>query len=1210
MAETQIDSLVIEIGTKSNKAASDIDMVTAALTRLKGVGSFTKVVNNLTKLGNALDKISVSSAGIQTLNKISSAVSGLSSASKGNSISSVVNSLKKIPDVVSQLDDATINKFATAVNKISTAITPLTNKITALSAGFSRLPGRLSSCVTAANKYQRSMQSASAVSGGFFGKLKNFLGIGGLFSLTFATVGRKIGDSITEMNSYIENVNLFTVSMGKYADEAMDYAEKVQDAMGIDMSEFIRNQGIFMNMASGFGVAEDKAYKLSKGLTELAYDISSFYNVDVDTAFQRLQSGIAGEIEPVRRWGIALDQASMQEWMLKKGIDAKVNSLNQADKAMIRYNMMVEAMAGNGAIGDFARTLITPANAIRILQQQITQLSRAIGSLFIPILIKVIPYVQAFVKVLTSAIQTIASFFGFQMPQIDYSGMENLSAGASGASDSLDDAAKSAKKLKDYTMGFDELNIISPDTGSAGSNLSAGVSGLGLDPASVWDEGIMKSIDDQTKQLTDRMKVLLGIVLAIGAAFLIWKIGTGIASGLKAVMTILDAIRLCIKGYPGLAGMCVPAIGTITTALNGLATFFTTGIFKNGLGAVLMGEGAGTLATLSTVAGAIGLLGVGFYDVWKNSEPFRDGLKTIVDLLGELGKGAIKAVADLLGLDIEVPSLSALSKALSDATDGFLSLGDVAIAVGGIALFGPWGLAIEGVVLAIKGIGWLFEDVENEQGEMIPRWKSLWGDFKGWLSDTWDGIKTTVGGAWDNIKTTVGDGISSFVEKKKQEWEMFKQATGIVWDGIKTTIGGVWDSVKTTAQSALDSVKEKLSTWWGDVKSWFSQNVKPKFTKKYWLDLGTGIIDGFKDTFTNLKGLAAEQVNKLIDILNGLADFTIPGLEIGGKQLWKSKHITLFKIPKIQAFAKGGVIEDGLFTMNRGEIAGKFSNGKSVVANNQQIVKGITEGVIYGMQLSVGNYLKEVMPMVVSALTGIKDFVSRGTESIRKALTDERRELSSFIETKLSDFKSAITEKLSSIESALGSGFSGLESALSQISSSQQQVAELQQQASSLQQQLTEATSTKTVTTSKGIAVTVPSNASSTEIWNAKVVANAAAVGGQLYTGKDGKLHYTTKGVKKYATGGFLEDGLFTMNHGEIAGKFSNGKSVVANNQQIVDGIAQGVYQAMMQASRDEQDKPIQVTVVLDGKTVAKSVNKYNDGKGRSIMGNGLAYNY
>lgn len=914
MAETQIDSLVIEIGTKSNKAASDIDMVTAALTRLKGVGSFTKVVNNLTKLGNALDKISVSSAGIQVLNKISSAVSGLSSASKGNSISSVVNSLKKIPDVVSQLDDATINKFATAVNKISTAITPLTNKITALSAGFSRLPGRLSSCVTAANRYQRSMQSASAVSGGFFGKLKNFLGIGGLFSLTFATVGKKIGDSITEMNSYIENVNLFTVSMGKYADGAMDYAEKVQDAMGIDMSEFIRNQGIFMNMASGFGVAEDKAYKLSKGLTELAYDISSFYNVDVDTAFQRLQSGIAGEIEPVRRWGIALDQASMQEWMLKKGIDAKVNSLNQADKAMIRYNMMVEAMAGNGAIGDFARTLITPANAIRILQQQITQLSRAIGSLFIPILIKVIPYVQAFVKVLTSAIQTIASFFGFQMPQIDYSGMENLSAGASGASDSLDDAAKSAKKLKDYTMGFDELNIISPDTGAAaGSNLSAGVSGLGLDPASVWDEGKMKSIDDQTKQLTDRMKVLLGIVLAIGTAFLVWKIGTGIASGIKAISTGLLAVKAALLGFPAIAGQVAPSLAPITGLLA-----------KIGAHAV----------PILAVAAAIAAITLAVVDLWKNSEPFRDAFGTVWDNIKT-------AVSDA-------------KQTIEDSINGVLT----ALDLPAVKLEELYGTYIRPIV---EKIGLIFLDVF---GNLIV------GAIK-----TFAGIFETITGLVVGLFT--GD------------WAQALNGLGTIWDGL-------FSALPTPVQTALQSVGEKLSTWWGNVKAWFEKNVAPKFTLEYWLEKFENLKTSFVTTIKNAINAAIELVNKFISWLNSCMQFSWDAIVVAGKELVPAGSIQLFTIPLIPKFEKGG----------------------------------------------------------------------------------------------------------------------------------------------------------------------------------------------------------------------FIEDGLFTMNHGEIAGKFSNGKSVVANNQQIVDGIAQGVYQAMMQASRDEQDKPIQVTVVMDGKTVAKSVNKYNDGKGRSIMGNGLAYNY
>ena len=877
MAETQIDSLVIEIGAKSSNAASDIDMVTAALTRLKSVGSFTKAVNNLTKLGTALEKISVSSAGIQALYKVSSAIENLSTTSKGNSISNVVNSLKKIPDVVSQLDDATINKFTTAVNKVSTAITPLTNKITALSTGFSRLPGRLSSCVTAANRYQRSMQSASAVSGGFFGKLKNFLGIGGLFSLTFATVGRKIGDSITEMNSYIENVNLFTVSMGKYADEAMDYAEKVQDAMGIDMSEFIRNQGIFMNMASGFGVAEDKAYKLSKGLTELAYDISSFYNVDVDTAFQRLQSGIAGEIEPVRRWGIALDQASMQEWMLKKGIDAKVNSLNQADKAMVRYNMMVEAMAGNGAIGDFARTLITPANAIRILQQQITQLSRAIGSLFIPILITVIPYVQAFAKVLTSAIQTLASFFGFQMPQIDYSGMEKLSAGASGASDSLDNAAKSAKKLKKYIAGFDELNIIPNNSSSSSGGASAGISGLDLDPASVWDEGMIDGINNKVEALTGKMKVLLGIALTIGAAFLIWKIGTGIVSGIKAISTGLLAVKAALYGFPAIAGQLAPSLAPVAGLLAKIGAY---------------------AVPILAVAAAIAAITLAVLDLWKNSEPFRDAF-------GAVWENIKTAVSDA-------------KQTIEDSINGVLK----ALGLPEVKLEELYGTYIRPIM---EKIGFIFLDVF---GNLIT------GAIK-----TFAGIFETVTGIVVGLFT--GD------------WSQALDGLGKIWDGL-------FSALPTPVQEALKSVGEKLSTWWGNVKTWFDQKVKPKFTKKYWIDLGAGLINGFKQTFNNLKRLFAEQINKLISKLNAFADFTIPGLKIAGKQLWESKHITLFKIPKIQAFAKGGVLEDGLFTMNYGEIAGKFSNGKSVVANNMQIIKGINSGVSSGIRQAIGGDLRNI----------------------------------------------------------------------------------------------------------------------------------------------------------------------------------------------------------------------------------------------------------
>ena len=647
--------------------------------------------------------------------------------------------------------------------------------------------------------------------------------------------------------------------------------------MGIDMSEFIRNQGIFMNMASGFGVAEDKAYKLSKGLTELAYDISSFYNVDVDTAFQRLQSGIAGEIEPVRRWGIALDQASMQEWMLKKGIDAKVNSLNQADKAMVRYNMMVEAMAGNGAIGDFARTLITPANAIRILRQQITQLSRAIGSLFIPILITVIPYVQAFVKVLTSAIQTLASFFGFQMPKIDYSGMENLSAGASGASDSLDNAAKSAKKLKKYIAGFDELNIIPNNSSSSSGGASAGISGLDLDPASVWDEGMIDGINNKVEALTGKMKVLLGIALTIGAAFLIWKIGTGIVSGIKAISTGLLAVKAALYGFPAIAGQLAPSLAPVAGLLAKIGAY---------------------AVPILAVAAAIAAITLAVLDLWKNSEPFRDAF-------GAVWENIKTAVSDA-------------KQTIEDSINGVLK----ALGLPEVKLEELYGTYIRPIM---EKIGIIFIDVF---GNLIT------GAIK-----TFSGIFETVTGIVVGLFT--GD------------WSQALDGLGKIWDGL-------FSALPTPVQNALKSVGEKLSTWWGNVKTWFDQKVKPKFTKKYWIDLGAGLINGFKQTFNNLKRLFAEQINKLISKLNAFADFTIPGLKIAGKQLWESKHITLFKIPKIQAFAKGGVLEDGLFTMNYGEIAGKFSNGKSVVANNMQIIKGINSGVSSGIRQAIGGDLRNI----------------------------------------------------------------------------------------------------------------------------------------------------------------------------------------------------------------------------------------------------------
>ena len=129
------------------------------------------------------------------------------------------------------------------------------------------------------------------------------------------------------------------------------------------------------------------------------------------------------------------------------------------------------------ALNDMARTVQTPANSLRILNQQITQLSRALGNLLIPLLQQIIPWVQAFVEVITEAIQALAVLFGFELPTIDYSGLDGVSVGASEAEDAIGGATDAAKKMKRELLGIDELNIIEPNNNASGAEGVGSVSG-------------------------------------------------------------------------------------------------------------------------------------------------------------------------------------------------------------------------------------------------------------------------------------------------------------------------------------------------------------------------------------------------------------------------------------------------------------------------------------------------------------------------------------------------------------------------------------------------------------------------------------------------------------------------------------------------------------------------------------------------------------
>lgn len=257
---------------------------------------------------------------------------------------------------------------------------------------------------------------------------------------------------VTESTQYTENLNLFRVTFGELSDEAENFANNFADALGLDVSQVMRNMGFFNQISTGFGLASDEAYKMSETLTQISYDISSFFNLPIDDAISKVQSGLAGELEPLRRIGYALDQATLQQLAYNLGIEKSVRNMTQAEKAQLRTVAIYEQ--SKNVMGDLAETIESPANQLRILQQQFVLLSRSIGNIIVPILNKVIPYINGFVQGLTTVFNQIALIFGFELGQGARDSANSISE-VSSAIEETEDA------LKKTLLPFDKFLSLS-----------------------------------------------------------------------------------------------------------------------------------------------------------------------------------------------------------------------------------------------------------------------------------------------------------------------------------------------------------------------------------------------------------------------------------------------------------------------------------------------------------------------------------------------------------------------------------------------------------------------------------------------------------------------------------------------------------------------------------------------------------------------------
>ena len=357
-----------------------------------------------------------------------------------------------------------------------------------------------------------------------------------MLSMTAAVKVLKSG--IKESMNFTETFNYFNVAMKEYTQEAEDYAQKVNRVLGINVEQWKNSQATFMSLATTFGLTGKQANVMSRELTQLVYDLSSLKNVDPTVALQKMRSAFAGEIEPLRAWGVDLSKANLMLAAHELGITKTFNAMTQAEKAQLRYYVIMKQTTD--AQGDMARTLSSPANQLRLLQQALTECARALGNVFIPMLKALIPIAIAVVKVITMVLEAIAALFGFKYPEVQWYG--DYSAGVNDVGDAMDKTGRKAKKLKQQLAGFDEINNLTTNKGGGGGVGDLG-GVFGDVPLPTYD--FLGNAAEQANKLTDALKNCL---IPLGLFLEAWALASAMFANTTPLGIILTGIGLIVAG--------------------------------------------------------------------------------------------------------------------------------------------------------------------------------------------------------------------------------------------------------------------------------------------------------------------------------------------------------------------------------------------------------------------------------------------------------------------------------------------------------------------------------------------------------------------------------------------------------------------------------------------------------------------------------------
>ena len=1260
MADVDITSLSVEISAESQGAELNIDKLATAISNLRTKGNVTKVVNSLDKLSASISALKQASTGLSGLDnitnflngignanfsgsvksihsvvnaikKIPAAVSGLNGvdfysmsgsiteltnamaplsildASGLKAIGSAVNAIGKIPDLTDKLKATDLDSFASSCQKISAALTPLASQLDKVGNAFAKLPPQLSKVVTQANRVtaanerqKKSYLSLSNQLNGFMLSAKKLVSL--------KAIAEYLGKAVAKFNDFYEATDLFHNAMGNLSGEADTLISKMQGLLGVDPTKAMTYMATIQSLGTSFGLASDKAYVLSKNLTQLAYDEGSYWNKDVAETFTAMSSAISGEIEPIRRLGVDLSQARLQQELLALGFNKQVSSLSQADKAVLRYIAIMKQTAN--VQGNLAQTIQSPANQIKILKAQLDMLAKSVGSLLYPALKSILPPLIAAVQLIREFVEWVAKLMGVKVVFTDFTKSADSVGGIGDAMDETTDSTKkAAKALKDYTMGFDELNIIDPTQGSSGSGggASAGniLGDVDLSGYDMFKNYVGTSIDE----MKQKIKSMLPLIATVATALAAWKLTNLITdivdaiskmNALKSIVLglgvftvgvvleitgIKDAIENGVNGKNFAEIVLGALIGTTGAAIlgKGIAQFIVTGFGNTAVGAAIKAAGGSTAgaiigAAVGGIVTGIPMFVTGVYDAVKN------GLNTLNGILIPLGSTmagtGIGAIIGSLGGPIGTGIGALIGLIIGAMTDV------------GIAIYQNW------------------DKITSQLDKMSTEFKQWFVGVGEWWNEKWEGFKTNFQTAWESLPGFVQHPIQALDQASAglKQWfvgvgEWWNQK----WSGFKTNWDKSWNSL-------VDTIK----------------NLPQKF-----LDYGKNIVEGLINGINN----GIETAKKTV---GGLAKAIIDKFTTETEIHSPSKLFELFGGYIDQGLANGitgslGYVNDA---MNKLVDATKLK-GEEMANYGIECGTGYVNGIISGLDSKWSeldnnlktNFFGTVQTFIQAAQSG--DWKTVGTTiaaSIWGAMGDEQRKR---VKSVASDLLGRLSKELKSQASSLLNTAAtigkNLVSALTQnFGAATQNTAKMVENITSVFTKSKTPLSTAALAISKGLSggllsqfpkmlagvaglITTIGGAFTAMLeaiggtlsvlgiptgfaMVAGGVAIAAAIAGII--GSISRSNYSDS--SQYAGTSSYDS---TYGSGSYSGTYS---AASGNSEEMRDAVYNGCYNAFLdiwQRYGEEISNGRDVKVYLDGKQLTASVEKTQKERGMSIMG-------